>query len=48
MLEAKALLKSTDINLKNISELLCFYTPSHFGRFFKRYAGYTPKEYKKL
>jgi len=48
LLEAKALLKSTDINLKNISELLCFCTPSHFGRFFKRYTGYTPYEYKKI
>ena len=47
ILEAKALLKSTDMNLKNISELLYFCTPSHFGRFFKRYTGYTPIEYKK-
>ena len=48
MLEAKALLKSTDMNLKNISEILHFCTPSHFGRFFKRYTGYTPKKYKKI
>jgi AraC-like DNA-binding protein len=48
MLEAKALLKSTGMSLKNISELLNFCTPSHFGRFFKRYTGYTPSEYKKL
>ena len=48
VLEAKALLKSTNMNLKNISELLYFCTPSHFGRFFKRYAGYTPNEYKRL
>ena len=48
MLESKALLKSTNMNLKNISELLYFCTPSHFGRFFKRYTGYTPKEYKNL
>jgi len=48
MLEAKALLKSTDMSLKNISDTLCFCTPSHFGRFFKRYTGYTPNEYKKL
>jgi len=47
VLEAKALIKSTDMNLKNISELLHFCTPSHLGRFFKRYTGYTPKEYKK-
>jgi YesN/AraC family two-component response regulator len=48
VLEAKVLLKSTDMNLKNISELLYFCMPSHFGRFFKRYAGYTPNEYKRL
>ena len=46
MLETKALLKSTNMNLKNISETLHFCTPSHLGRFFKRYTGYTPKEYK--
>jgi AraC-like DNA-binding protein len=48
MLEAKALIKSTDMSLKNISDVLCFCTPSHFGRFFKRYAGCTPSEYKKI
>ena len=48
ILEAKALLKSTDMNLKNIIEQLYFCTPSHFGRFFKRYTGYTPSKYKKL
>ena len=48
MLEAKALLKSTDMSLKAISDVLCFCTPSHFGRFFKRYTGYTPSAYKKL
>ena len=48
LLEAKALLKSTNMSLKNISDVLCFCTPSHFGRFFKRYTGYTPSEYQKL
>jgi len=48
LLEAKALLKSTDMSLKNISDVLCFCTPSHFGRFFKRYTGFTPSEYQKL
>ena len=48
ILEIKALLKSTGMNLKEISNLLNFCTPSHFGRFFKRYTGYTPSEYKKL
>jgi AraC-like DNA-binding protein len=48
VLEAKALLKSTDMDIKNISEILHFCTPSHFGRFFKRYTNYTPNEYKKI
>ena len=48
ILEAKVLLKSIDMNLKDISDSLNFCTPSHFGRFFKRYTGYTPSEYKKL
>ncbi|MCL2246498.1 MAG: AraC family transcriptional regulator [Lentimicrobiaceae bacterium] len=48
VLEAKALLKSTTMNTKNISEILHFCTPSHFGRFFKRYTGLTPNEYKKI
>jgi AraC-like DNA-binding protein len=48
ILEAKSLLKSTDMSLKNISDVLHFCTPSHFGRFFKKYTGFTPNEYKKL
>ena len=48
LLEAKALLKSTKMSLKNISEVLCFCTPSHFGRFFRRYTGHTPNAYQKL
>ena len=46
VLDAKSLLKSTNMSLKNISDDLYFCTPSHFGRFFKRYAGCTPSEYK--
>jgi len=46
-MEAKVLLKSTDMCLKVISDGLCFCTPSHFGRFFKRYMGCMPGAYKK-
>ncbi|MCL2596664.1 MAG: AraC family transcriptional regulator [Paludibacter sp.] len=46
VLEAKVLLKSTDMDIKNISEILHFCTPSHFGRFFKRYTNYTPNIFK--
>ena len=48
VLEAKTLLKSTNMNTKNISETLHFCTPSHFGRFFKKYTGLTPNAYKKI
>ncbi|MDR2834665.1 MAG: helix-turn-helix domain-containing protein [Bacteroidales bacterium] len=48
ILEAKALLKSTDMSFQTISDLLNFSTSSHFGRFFKRYTKYTPNEYRKL
>ena len=48
ILEAKIALRATNANLKNIAELLNFSTPSHFGRFFKLYTGYTPREYRKL
>jgi AraC-like DNA-binding protein len=48
ILEAKALLKSTNMSFQTISDLLNFSTSSHFGRFFKRYTGYTPSEYQKL
>ena len=47
ILEAKALLKSTKMSLQDIAEVLNFSSPSHFGRFFKRYTGYTPKEYQR-
>ncbi|GHT17741.1 AraC family transcriptional regulator [Bacteroidia bacterium] len=48
VLEAKALLKSTDMNFKTISDMLNFTTSSHFGRFFKQHTGYTPSEYQRL
>ena len=48
ILKAKALLKSTKMSLQDIAEELNFSSPSHFGRFFKRYTGHTPKEYQRL
>jgi len=48
ILVAKIALRSTDSSLNDIAELLNFSTPSHFGRFFKLYTGYTPCEYRKL
>ena len=48
MLEAKALLKSTKMSLQEINDILNFPSQSHFGRFFKRYSGFSPREYRNL
>lgn len=47
ILDAKALLKSSNMTVLQISEELNFPNPSFFGRFFKQYAGVTPLKYKK-
>jgi AraC-like DNA-binding protein len=47
MLEAKALLKSTDKTIQQISDELNFPSQSFFGKYFKRRAGLSPKEYRK-
>jgi len=47
ILDAKALLKSSDMTVVQISEELNFSNPSFFGRFFKQYAGITPLKYKR-
>jgi len=46
IIEAKRMLKATDMTALQISEELNFPNPSFFGRFFKQYAGMTPLEYK--
>jgi AraC-type DNA-binding domain-containing proteins len=45
--EAKALLKSTKMTVQQISDELDFPSQSFFGKYFKRLAGVSPKEYKK-
>lgn len=47
VLEAKALLKSTNMTIQQISDELNFPSQSFFGKYFKRYVGVSPKEYKK-
>lgn len=47
MLEAKALLKSTGMNIQQISDELHFPSQSFFGKYFKRMAGVSPREYRK-
>ncbi|KAA6344139.1 Arabinose operon regulatory protein [termite gut metagenome] len=47
VLEAKALLKSTNMTIQQISEELNFPSQSFFGKYFKRVVGVSPKEYQK-
>lgn len=46
IIEAKRMLKATDLTALQISEELNFPNPSFFGRFFKQYTGITPLQYK--
>ena len=46
ILEAKALLKSTNMTAQQISEELNFSDQSFFGKYFRRHTGMSPKEYK--
>jgi YesN/AraC family two-component response regulator len=45
-LEAKALLKSTNMTVEQISDELNFPSQSFFGKYFKRVTGMSPREYK--
>lgn len=46
VLEAKALLKSTNMTIQQISDELNFPSQSFFGKFFKRISGVSPKTYR--
>lgn len=46
VLEAKALLKSTNMTIQQISDELNFPSQSFFGKYFKRVEGVSPKEYR--
>jgi AraC family transcriptional regulator, transcriptional activator of pobA len=46
LLEAKVLLKQTDLHINEIAYKIDKQDPSDFGRFFKNKTGMTPKEYK--
>jgi len=47
-LEARILLSTSSMSVKEISDQLNFDTSSHFSRFFKKYADENPTEFKKL
>jgi AraC-like DNA-binding protein len=46
VLEAKALLKSTNMTAQQIADELNFSDQSFFGKYFKRHTGVSPREYK--
>ncbi|GLU45187.1 AraC family transcriptional regulator [Allomuricauda sp. NBRC 101325] len=45
ILEAKTLIKHSNLNVSEIAVKLCNQTPSNFARFFKNQTGLTPKQY---
>ena len=47
ILEAKALLSSSSMNIQEIADRLNFANQSFFGKYFKHYTGMSPKEYRK-
>ena len=47
ILEAKALLDSSSMNIQEIADRLNFANQSFFGKYFKHYTGMSPKEYRK-
>jgi AraC-like DNA-binding protein len=47
-LEARLLLTTSSLSVKEISDQLNFDTSSHFSRFFKKFADENPSEFKKL
>ena len=48
VLEAKSLIKYSNLNIAEIAVKLSDQTPSNFARFFKKQTGVTPKEYSKM
>lgn len=47
LLEARRLLAQTNLNVSEIAWHLQFTEPTHFARFFKRYTGRTPMEFRR-
>ena len=48
VLEARALLKSTNMTIQQISDELNFPSQTFFGKYFKRRVGMSPKEYRRV
>jgi AraC-like DNA-binding protein len=48
IMEARTLLKSGKMSVQQVSDELNFYDPSHFGVFFKKNVGCSPRTYQKM
>lgn len=48
ILEAKKLIEQHELNLMDISDMLCFSSSAHFSTAFKKKVGMTPRAYKQL
>lgn len=46
ILNAKILIKKSDMTVQQVSDMLHFPNPSFFGQYFKRYTGMTPNKFK--
>lgn len=46
ILEAKVLLRSTNLSIQQISDELNFASQSFFGKYFKKHTGFTPKDFR--
>lgn len=44
--DAKQMLRSSDLSIKEIASELNFSTQSFFGKYFKQYVGISPTEYR--
>ena len=44
--EAKKLLRDSSFKSYEVAEAVGYKNPNYFGAMFKRYTGYTPKEYR--
>ena len=48
VLEAKVMLKSSNLNIQQISDELNFKSQSFFGKYFKKYTGLSPKTFRNM
>ena len=46
LLEAKRLLRYSDLPVADIADQLNFEDPSYFSRFFKKHTGFSPSEFR--